>query len=45
MLVKETLLYSVSNNTDNIRFHLCKNNFNDVWKKAAQGSPLFPTIT
>ena len=43
MLVNQTLLHSVFNNTNNIRFKLCKNSFNAVWKKAAQGSPLFPT--
>ena len=40
MLVNQTLLYSVSNNTNNIRFKLCKNSFNAVLKKSAQGSPL-----
>ena len=43
MLVNQTLLYSVSNNTSNIRFKLCKNSSNAVWKKAAQGSPFSPT--
>ena len=40
MLVNQTLLYSVSNNTNNIRFKLDINSFNAGWKKAAQGSPL-----
>ena len=44
MLVNQTLLYSVPNNTNNIRFKICKNSFNAVWKKAAQESPLSPTI-
>ena len=44
MLANQNLLYSVSNNTNNIRFELCKNSFNAVWKKAAQGSPLSPTL-
>ena len=35
MLVNQTLLYSVANNTNNIRFKLGKNNLNAVWKKAA----------
>ena len=43
MLVNQTLIYSVSDNTNNIRFKLCKNSFNAIWKKAAQGSPLPPT--
>ena len=43
MIVNQTLLYSIFNNTNNIRFKLCKNSFNAVWKKAAQGSPLSPT--
>ena len=44
MLVNQTLLYSVSNNTNNIRFKLYKNSFNAVWKKAAKGIPLSPTF-
>ena len=44
MLVNQTLLYSVSNNTSNIRFKLCKNSFIAVWKKAAQGSPFSPNF-
>ena len=43
MPVNQTLFYSVSNNTNNIQFKLCKKSFNAVWKKAAQGSPLSPT--
>ena len=34
-LVDQTLSYSSSNNTNNIRFKLWKNSFNAVWKKAA----------
>ena len=44
MLVNQTLLYSVSNNTNNIRLKLCKNSFNAVWKKTAQRSPLSPIL-
>ena len=38
MLVNQTLLYSISNNTNNIRFKLCKNSFNAVWKKWLKGA-------
>ena len=37
MLINQTLLYSVSNNTNNIRFKLCKSSFNAVWKKRLKG--------
>ena len=42
MLANQTLLYSVSNNTSNIRFKLCKKSFNAIWKKRLKGahSPL-----
>ena len=42
MLVNQILLYSVSNNTNNILFKLGTNSFNAVWTTAAQGSPLSP---
>ena len=42
MLVNQTLLYSVYNNTNNIWFKLWKNSFNVVKAKAAQGSLLSP---
>ena len=44
MLVNQTLLYSISNNTNNIRFKLCKSSFNALRKKAVEGSPLYPTM-
>ena len=42
MLVNQTLLYSVSNNTNNIRFKWCKNSFNAVWKKNGSREPTLP---
>ena len=42
MLVNQTLLYSISNNTNNIQLKLCKNGFNAVWKKSSSGVPTLP---
>ena len=46
MLVNQILLYSVSNNTNNIRFKLCKNGFIAVnaEKKRLKREPTLPYV-